>query len=282
MKKLKLLTLVFFLAAGAAFGQSSALPRMDAAIRGFAGDANRRLNEERARRVAVTQFTYQGSVSDLGAYWANQLIVELTGLPNKSYIILSDGPAGADWTISGEIVELGDLIRVFVRLIRLEDRAIIASFSSDLQRNESIAAMLNPGVRRDEGRSPYAPMDAWETDSWNDPVPMAIGAEGNAAFMERTLHDENDEDYFLFLPERDGLLVMETTGDIDTIMFFYNANTREELADNDDGGSDLNARIGYYVQAGRRYIARVTSYGGGTGSYGFHAYIAEPVGFLAR
>ena len=282
MQKRILLVMLFFFVMGAAFGQGSPLPQMDAAIRGLAGDANRRLNEERVRRIAVTQFTYQNYISDLGSYWANQLIVELSRLPNKSYILLSDGPAGADWTISGEIVEAGDFIRVFTRLVRVEDRAIMASFNSDLQRNEYTMSMLYSDGRRDGARLSYVSPDTWEPDSWDNPASMAIGAEGNAASVERTLHNDGDEDYFLLAPERNGLLVMETTGDIDTIMYFYNAGTQEELAEDDDGGFDLNARISFWVQAGRRYVARVIGYAGNTGPYVFRAYITDSVGFLPR
>jgi hypothetical protein len=270
MKKRVLLATVFFITMGAAFGQSSYLPQMDAAIRGLAGDINRRLNEGGARRVAVTQFTYQNRISPLGSYWANQLVTELTAQSNRSFALLSGDSIDADWTISGEIIEAPDLIRVFTRLIRLGDRTIAASFNSDLQRNEYTSAMLYSDDMW--GGSRYVAMDAMEPDSWDNPVSVEPGFDGNVMFMERTLHNENDEDYFLLTPGRDGLLVMETSGSTDTIMYLYNAGTREELAEDDDSGSDLNARITYRVQAGRRYIVRVTGYGETTGTYGFRAF----------
>jgi hypothetical protein len=95
--------------------------------------------------------------------------------------------------------------------------------------------------------------------------------------MERSLHNRSDEDFFLLLPDRAGRLVMETLGDMDTLMYFYNADTRELLAENDDGGSNYNARIRYNAQAGQRYIAKVKGYDGETGHYGFRAYFAAPV-----
>jgi len=133
------------------------------------------------------------------------------------------------------------------------------------------------------GQASYLPqMDSMEPDSWDNPVTVEVGVDGSITFLERTLHNEDDEDYFLFVPGRDGLLIVETSGDIDTIMYFYNANTREELAYDDDDGADLNAMISCRVQAGRRYIARVTGYSGSTGPYGFRAYISEPVVVLSR
>ena len=278
MKKRILLATVFFIVMGTAFGQTSYLPQMDSVIRGLAGEINRRLGEEDARKVAVTQFTYQDYLSPLGAYWANQLVTELTIQPNRSFTLLSG--ADADWTISGEIIETPDLIRVYTRLIRQEDSTIAVIFRSDLQRNEYTSAMLYTDEMR--GGSRYVTMDSMEPDSWDNPAPVEPGVDGNVTLMERTLHNEGDEDYFLFVPKMDGLLVMETSGDIDTIMYFYNANTREELAEDDDSGDDLNARISYQVQAGSRYIARVTGYSGYTGPYVFRAYFAEPVGFLSQ
>jgi hypothetical protein len=54
----------------------------------------------------------------------------------------------------------------------------------------------------------------------------------------------------------------------------YNYDTEEELASDDDGGQNSNARINYNVRAGTRYLAVVRGYSGSvTGSYGFRAYI---------
>jgi len=66
---------------------------------------------------------------------------------------------------------------------------------------------------------------------------------------------------------------METTGNVDTFMELYNAETRQKLAEDDDGGRSGNARIRYEVQSGKRYIARVRGFDGDTGSYGFRAWI---------
>ncbi|MDR2134781.1 MAG: PPC domain-containing protein, partial [Treponema sp.] len=88
---------------------------------------------------------------------------------------------------------------------------------------------------------------------------------------------ENDEDFFLLVPDRDGMLVMETTGNIDTCMELYDAASREMLSDDDDGGSGGNARIRHSAAAGSRYIARVRGFDHETGGYGFRAWLAEPV-----
>jgi hypothetical protein len=183
---------------------------------------------------------------------------------------------GADWTISGEIIEAADTIRLYTRLIRAEDRAVEASFYFDFERDEQITRMLSSGESQGS-RSSSVPIDSLEPDSFDNPVPYEIGANDNAMIVNRTLHNR-DEDFFLLIPENDGQLVMETTGSTDTYMEFYNADTREKLGQNDDDGGNYNARIRYSVQAGKRYIAKVRGCeSSDTGAYGFRAYLMVQV-----
>jgi hypothetical protein len=246
----------------------------DTAIKTIAENLNKKLIEAKAIKVTVGQFTYRVNVVPLGAYLSNQLIQDLTNMPNKSYTVLSTGATGADRTISGEIVDTPEgAVRVYARLIRTADQAVEASISYDLERNEQIVALLSSGSNQG-GRSSSVAPDASEPDSFESPVPYAIGVDANAQLANRTLHS-GDEDFFLLLPDKDGSLIMETTGNTDTYMEFYNAETQERLAQNDDGGSGNNARIRYSVQAGKRYIAKVRGYDGETGSYGFRAYLSD-------
>jgi hypothetical protein len=123
------------------------------------------------------------------------------------------------------------------------------------------------------GRSSSVPPDSLESDSFDNPAAYELGADEQAQIINRTLHG-GDEDFFLLLPASNGTLVMETTGGIDTYMELYNAETRELLAENDDGGSSSNARIRYNAEAGKRYVAKVRGYDSSTGQYGFKAYIS--------
>ena len=249
MKKHLTAALIILLALGAVYAQNagSSVPRMDAAIKGIAGDINKKLSAERAAKIAIGQFTFENFIPILGSYWANHLAEELTNMPNKSFTVLSGGPSGADWTISGEIIELADIIRIYTRVIRSSDRSITAIFHSDFEPNVYTAGMLSSGDSG--GRSSYTPMDSWEPDSWDNPVPVAIttGIEADriALDISRTLHDENDEDFFILLPDRDGWLTMETTGNLDTFMELYDADTGGKLAEDDDSASSYNARIRY-------------------------------------
>jgi hypothetical protein len=115
--------------------------------------------------------------------------------------------------------------------------------------------------------------DAWEPDSWENPVTFTIGTSPSMPVMNRTL-TSGDEDFFLLIPDRDGRLTAETTGSTDTFMHFFNYDTGEELAFDDDGGQGLNARININVRAGTRYLALIRGFSlNSTGPYGFRAFL---------
>jgi hypothetical protein len=271
-----LLLISCFIAAAAVYAQTeSPVPRMDAAVKSLAGELHKKLIEEKAGKIAVGQFTCRDTIVPFSAYWTNQLSEELSNMPGRPYTVLSSGPSGADRTISGEIIEAADIIRIYTRLVRSEDRVIEAGLHSDFLSSDTLKAMLNPADSPSGSSS--VPSDRWEPDSWDNPVSYEIGADESAPVMDRTLHNRSDEDFFILLPDSDGRLVMETTGSIDTLMYFYNADTRDLLSEDDDSGSGYNARIRYSVQAGKRYIAKVKGYDGETGHYGFRAYLAAPV-----
>ena len=274
-KRLFLLPFLLFIVVGV-YAQTTESPvsQLDAAAKKLAGELNNKLTGEKGSNIAVGQFSYREFITPLGQYWANQITEELSNIPKRSFTLLSVGPSGADWAISGEIVETSNIIRIYTRLTRSTDRAIGAIFHSDFARSEHIIGMLYSGDGSGGNSSSSAPRDAWEPDSWDNPVTFVTGVNENVPVMNRTLHDASDEDFFLIVPESNGRLVMETTGSIDTYMHFYDADTNEELATNDDGGSNQNARIRNNAQAGRRYIAKVRGYGSSeTGHYGFRAYL---------
>jgi hypothetical protein len=270
MKRL-LLVFVFFCILSTLYGQSSAspVPQLDGAVKGLAADLNKRLAAEKAQKISLGQWASYDSVPAFGFYWAAQLTEELTNIPGRAYTLV---PGGADWTVSGEIVEVAGVIRVYSRLVRSADRSIAAGFHSDFEYSEYLADMLASG-----GRSSSVTRDAYEIDSMENPLPSDIAEAAGGSPVERTLHTEDDEDFFLLTPDKDGALVMETTGDMDTYLEFYEAGSPERLAGDDDGGSGGNARIRYNVRSGGRYIARARAYGSDTGRYGFRAYFIEQV-----
>ena len=276
-KKVSVLCLIFFMAAGLVFAQAaqdrsegtvqsldegSQIYILDNAVRRLSRDFNRKIIEINAENIGLGQFTYHGSSTNLGHYWQNQLIQELVNIPNRSFDIISPGTA-TDWIISGEIINAAGIIRIYSRLINTNSRVIEGAFYSDLELNMELQQMLGSGTGTISS----------ESNSWSFPIPYQIGNDPNVQSINRTLQEDGEE-YFLLVPQASGRLVMETTGSIDTFMEFYDANTEDFLDDNDDGGANRNARIVYNVQAGRRYIALVRGFSSSTsGSYGFRAYM---------
>ena len=245
---------------------------LDGSTKRLASDLSKKLAAEKVGKVVFGEFVYGGFISPFSQYLVNQLCVELTN-QKGSFSILQSGFSDAEWTISGEIVDLVDKTRVYTRLVRSVDRVIVAAFYTDFERDEYIFQMLSTR----EGRSSNVPRDVLEPDSWDNPVSYEIGADENTQPLNRTLHN-GDEDFFILLPDSIGKLVMETIGSTDTYMELYNAISRERLAQNDDGGTDNNARIEYNVEGGRSYMVKIHPYGGDeTGAYGFRSYFKPQI-----
>ncbi|MDR2370688.1 MAG: PPC domain-containing protein [Treponema sp.] len=284
MKRLFFLPAVLLLLLSAVYGQNSVVQaypvsQLDGAVRGVAADLHKKLAQENAQKVEVGRFTYQDALPSLGIYWTTQLIQELTNIPNRSWLLLAAPAAGADWIISGEIVEIADTVRVYTRLIRSGDRSISAGIQSDFAREAFIAAMLSDGGG--SGRRGESPLrDAYEPDGWENPLVTETGVDENTRPVNRTIHSSGDEDFFLITPGGDGSLTLETTGDTDTVMELYDVGSGDLISEDDDGGSGSNARIRRNVRAGNRYIAKVRAYSDNTGSYGFRAWIAGQVRIL--
>jgi hypothetical protein len=254
---------------------SNPLPRLDEAVKNLAGEINKKLIAEKAQKLSLGQWTRNEGIPSLGFYWNNQLTEELTNLPGRSFTVLMGETTGADWTISGEILEAAGTVRVYTRLIRGADRSIVMGLHSDFEADPSIIEMLAGGGSG--GGSSSTARDAYEPDSRDNALTVEIGSSEGGPVINRTLHTDGDEDFFLLTPGTDGSLVIETTGSLDTVMELYEAGSNSRLAEDDDGGSNSNARIRYTVQAGRAFIAKVRGYGGETGSYGFRAYLVELV-----
>ncbi|MDR2375094.1 MAG: DVUA0089 family protein [Treponema sp.] len=272
--------LMFFGAISALYGQNSAnsLVQLDETVKTLGVEVNRRLLTEQARQVGIGQWTYRDMIPPLGDYWHAQLMEELINITGRSYQIVQGPQTGVEWTLSGEIIEVGATIRVYTRFIRTSDNSIMAILHSDFQRDEYFIDLLS-AVSLGGDSSSSSVRDAYEPDSRDNALSVTIGSGEDAPYINRTLHNSEDEDFFLLVPDRDGVLTMETRGDIDTVMEFYEAGTRSQIAEDDDGGDENNAHIRQTVRGGTRYIAKVRGYGSTTGTYGFHAYLVDQVQF---
>ena len=289
MKKSLVLITIFFLFTNIIYSQAEGQPaansareentvtQFDAAVSALAINIHAKLIEKKAEKITVGQFLFKDSSPHFSAYWINHLIGELTNMSGRNYTIYSGNTADADRTITGEIVQVADVIRIYTTIIHSVDRTHIieASFYSSLSRDETINDLLSIGARADSGGSSSAPAgrDTREPDSWENPVTYSIGSSQSAPIMNRTI-TAGDEDFFLLVPDRDGLLTAETTGSMDTNMVLFNYDEEKELASNDDGGTETNARIVFNVRAGTKYLAVVSGYNSTTaGSYGFRSFL---------
>ena len=80
------------------------------------------------------------------------------------------------------------------------------------------------------------------------------------------IETSDDQDYFSIQVNGAGTIQVATTGDTDTMGILYN-HTENELARDDDSGTNTNFDISHYVTAADTYYIRVTSKGTGTGMY---------------
>ena len=87
---------------------------------------------------------------------------------------------------------------------------------------------------------------------------------------------EGEELWFSIRPSETGLVVVETTGETDTYLEVYN-DARELIAEDDDSGMDLNARLEIFVEAGKTYLYKLSCYGDETGPYQIRASL-EAIG----
>jgi hypothetical protein len=71
--------------------------------------------------------------------------------------------------------------------------------------------------------------------------------------------NSGDEIWYSLKPTETSLIVVETTGDTDTYLEFYDAQ-RTLLAEDDDRGESYNARIEIYAESGKTYYVKVKGY----------------------
>jgi hypothetical protein len=267
----------FFLVFSALYGQTptNPVPQLDNAVKSLAAELQKKIPATGGPKVALGVWTHNDSTPALSFYWAAQLAEELANIPGRSFTLAAGGTA--EWVVSGEIVEIAAIIRVYTRLTRSGSRpgeqSIEASFHTDFDLDDSIADMLAGGGG---SSSSSVRRDAYEADSMDNPLAVELARNSSGPVINRTLHTETDEDFFLLAPEQEGELVMETTGSIDTYLELYRVGSQERISSDDDGGSGSNAHISYHTRAGEQYVAKVRGYSGNMGAYGFRAWITEP------
>jgi hypothetical protein len=273
MKKLIILTICTALSVVSLSAQNpgEGLRQSDAAIKSLATNLAGKLTDAKVETVALGQFTYMGSTNQFSIYLNNQLTSELLDVRGSSFSLVSG--SGAQCVITGEIIHVDNFmqirtIRIYARIVRREGNALISQVQADFEISPAVSAMLSSGNSSDGGS--FVMADEWESDSWDAPVEYST----DASPLNRTISG-GDHDWFVIEPTTASGLVIETTGDMDTYMSLYDADTREELSSNDDSNGS-NAAIRYFVRPGKKYMVEVRGYSDDTtGNYGFRAYAEE-------
>jgi len=75
-----------------------------------------------------------------------------------------------------------------------------------------------------------------------------------------------EEIWYIVRAAESGFLVVETTGDTDTYLELYDSQ-RNLLMQDDDSGSDYNARIELLAARGSNYLVKLSAYGDGYGPF---------------
>lgn len=225
-------------------------------------------------RVMARSFQFNDVDSLFGTYWNKHVSNNLSKLENRRFLIITSNQAETDYTLDGLMLLIGNTLRIYTQLIRVQDAALMDTWVTDFVVTPFIQTLL-PGF----AAAPSAPIpsypssgvapDEYEPDSMDYPVFIEHGE----PWLERTFH-EGDEDWFMVIPDKDGILILETAGDTDTYMTLYDAETGLELAQDDNSGEHYNAYIEYKVEAGKVYIVEVWSFDE-TGVYQFRASIEE-------
>ena len=89
-------------------------------------------------------------------------------------------------------------------------------------------------------------------------------------WVTRNYNSEEDH-WFSVRSSAAGLMIIETSGDLDTYLDVYTSSNNHIISD-DDGGDNFNARVSFFTEAGGTYLVKFRCVGGsGFGSYRIRA-----------
>ncbi|MDR0601431.1 MAG: hypothetical protein LBG42_03550 [Treponema sp.] len=249
--------------------------QLDAAVQSLAAQVAARLDIlDEGSRVGIENFPVDDSSSSLGVYWKNQILNSLVERTNRKFILDGGSGTGASpaFIVSGEIVFLGNTIRVYTRLNSIRESSLLAAWTTDLRKSsylDELAEGTRPSSSSSSGGGSVR-RDSFEEDSADNPVEAGVGT-----WISRTLHPD-DEDWFLFRPAAAGPYVFETSGNTDTFIELYDAGDLSQITENDDGGDNYNACISFSAENGKSYLIKTKGYSSDdTGPYRFRARAGE-------
>ncbi|MDR1901280.1 MAG: pre-peptidase C-terminal domain-containing protein [Treponema sp.] len=180
----------------------------------------------------------------------------------------------ADFVIRGEIDTMDGLIIITARMIDIRTAQVVAYSDVELTRmNEARAKMpefVETLVQSLSGNTRTAALEVPVVIQGQGTSASPITAAPNGPWIARNLRSDHGEDWFRVTAPAEALLVMETSGDIDTYMELFDSSL-SLLDENDDGGEGRNAKAAYYFERGQTCLVKVRGYSSDvTGPFQFH------------
>ena len=143
------------------FGQINSISDLDKECEAVSEQIKQYFNSVSGNNgVEIGVFALSGSESPLGRYWRLYLLNLLAG--TSGLTVYATSGTAANFVIAGEMVDLGQTIRVFTRIINKADNAVFASWSNDLGKTQFLLSL--PQQTSSSGRT-IIPRDIYEDDS---------------------------------------------------------------------------------------------------------------------
>jgi hypothetical protein len=237
---------VFFFVFSALYGQSPENPvsQLDNAVKSLAAELQKKIPAGGDPKVALGVWTHNDSMPVFSSYWAAQLAEELANIPDRSFVPVSGGTA--DWIVSGEIVALANIIRVYTRLIRPGEQYIVKVRGYDGNTGAyGFRAWLTEPFRND-------PDEYENDDDFSSAKTITVGTPQQHSFTTG-----DDVDWVKFEIDRSGSYTIRVRGvntaRLDTCVELYDSN-RSFLDEDDDGGDSRDSRLTARLRAGTYYL----------------------------
>lgn len=166
---------------------------------------------------------------------------------------------GAQTIVSGSVTSLPNRYRISIRALNVQTAEVQGQFNRNIDTSQLITAFLQQAPSAGSRTPQTLPPESIPSVADITGLPFGASVSGYIA--------AGREYWYSVRPTASGVVTVETTGNTDTYMHAYNADFME-LAVNDDGGEERNAKITLNANAAQVYYVRVRAVSGTvTGSY---------------
>lgn len=173
-------------------------------------------------------------------------------------------PGDVDFWISGEAYSDQSVIFISLKLSDNRSGRLLAIQNFTVPGNARWTSSFIPQMSMNSGG------DYPDTLEPNDSPDSASFIDFPNSGISGSIHSSSDKDYFRFtIPEGEGesFITAYTQGDTDTVMSLYGPdNSASFFQEDDDGGEDYNARVGFPALPGETWWIELSAFDEG-GSY---------------